>query len=179
MQGERTVQLYLLPVASPRWHIDGVPMSDVSLPATQRRSGVEGSKQVLGVLAAEEMLDRAASLPPRCSGPLLLLLLLLAVVCEGLQSLSTFESEDESEEKRRVSVRPASATRRRLRSAVPSRLHAQLPDQVTWSRLIVMHAAYSKGCGTKKKACFCSILQVCTAAVALALIQAGVLSTSI
>ena len=134
MQGERTVQLYLLSVASPMWDTDGVPMSDVSLPATQRRSGVDGSKQVLGVLAAEEMLDRAASLPPRCSGPLLLLL--LAVVCEGLQSLSTSESEDESEEKRRESVRPASATRRRLRSAVPSRLHAQLPDQVTWLRLI-------------------------------------------
>ena len=111
-------------------------MSVVSLPATQRRCGVDGSKQVLGVLAAELMLDRAASLPPpRCSG-LLLLLLLLAVVCEGSQSISTSESEDESEEKRRESVRPASATRRRLRSAVPSRLHAELPDQVTRLRLI-------------------------------------------
>ena len=141
MQGERTVQLYLLPVALPRWHTDGVPMSDVSLPAMQRRSGVDSSKQVLGVLAAEEMLDRAASLPPRGSGPLLLLL--LAVVYEGLQSLTTSESEDESEEKRRESVRPASATRRRLRSAVPSRLHAQLLDHVTWLKLNVMHAACS------------------------------------
>ena len=152
-------------------------MSDVSLPAMQRRSGVEGSRQVLGVLAAEEMLDRAASLPPRCSGPLLLLL--LAGVCEGLQSLSTSESEDESEEKRRESVRPASATRRRLRSAVPSRLHAQLLNQVTCLRLIVMHADCSKGCGTKDKACFCSILQVCTPAVALALVQACLFSASI
>ena len=134
MQGGRKVQLYLLPMALPGFDSDGVPMSVVSLPATQRRSGVDGSKQVPGVLAAELMLDRAASLPPRCSG--LLLLLLLAVVCERSQSISTSESEDESEEKRRESVRPASATRRRLRSAVPSRLHAQLLDQVTWLRLI-------------------------------------------
>ena len=133
MQGGKTPQLYLLPMASPRFDSDGVPMSDVSLSTTQRRSGVDGSKQVLGVLAAELMLDRAASLPLRCS---VLLLLLLAVVCEGSQSISASESEDESEEKRRESVRPASATRRRLRSAVPSRLHAQLPDQVTWLRSI-------------------------------------------
>ena len=75
------------------------------------------SRHALGVLAAEEMLDKSDALPSGCSEASLLPSLLLR--WEGAES-SDSEEDLESDENSRESVRPASAMRRRRRSAVPS-----------------------------------------------------------
>lgn len=85
-----------------------IRVSEAPLPDADLRS-----ETALGVLAPEEMLDRATSLS-----------LLLLPLCEDLH-LSDSVSDKESDEKSRESVRPASAIRRRLRSAVPSRLQLE------------------------------------------------------
>jgi len=82
-----------------------IRVSEAPLPDADLRS-----ETALGVLAPEEMLDRAMSLS-----------LLLLLLCEDLH-LSDPVSDSESDEKSKESVRPASAISRRLRSAVPSRL---------------------------------------------------------
>ena len=93
---------------------DEVCMSELPLPTDAFRSETCRSKRALGVLASEEMLDRGEALLGSCRGLLLLQL-------EDSER-SDPGGDSESDEKSRESVRPASAMRRRRRSAVPSRL---------------------------------------------------------
>ncbi len=82
-------------------------------------SDTRRSRHALGVLAADEMLDKSEALSSGCW--VALLLLLLQLLREDAVT-SDPDTDSESDENSRESVRPASAMRRRRRSAVPSRL---------------------------------------------------------
>ncbi len=94
--------------------------SEVPLPRPTC-SEARRSRYALGVLAADEMLDRSEMLPSSCWEASPLLLLRLRLQWESADS-SDPGADSESDEKSRESVSPASAIRRRRRSDVPSRL---------------------------------------------------------